>query len=153
MTIVLDPSVYMTVPGIAMRPVDDAALRIPFVLAVELDRISRLERAEPAREIDIVRDQHCVPGSQANDEALVATALVVVSEDFGDAATALNLHVAAMILEGRCQCVAGTADGCARTSVCPAAAGIRPSRKEPALLREIYGRKRNPDYYQPLDHI
>ena len=41
-----------------MRPVDDAALRIPLVLAVELDAISIAQRGNTIREIDIVRDQH-----------------------------------------------------------------------------------------------
>ena len=126
-----------------MRPVDDAAPLVPLVLAVELDGIAWLERAHAAREIDIVRDQHCLPGRQPNDEALMATAFVVVGEDFGDAATGLNLNVAAMILERCCQCVAGTADSRARTVVGPAGTGVIPSRKEPALLREIYGRERN----------
>ena len=132
-----------------MRPMDDAAPLIPLILAVELDGIARLERADAAREIDIVRDQHCLPGRQPNDEALMATAFVVVGEDFGDAATALNLNVATAILECRCQGVAGAANGSAgaipraRAGVRSAGTGVTLSRKEPALRGEIHGRERN----------
>ena len=86
-----------------MGPVDNAAPLIPLVLAIELDGIPRLERAHASREIDIVRDQYRLPRREADDEALMATAFVVVGEDFGNAATGLNLNVAAMILERRYQ--------------------------------------------------
>jgi hypothetical protein len=139
-TIVLDPSVCMTVLRIAMRPVDDAAPLIPLILAVELDRVSRLERADAPGEIDIVRDQHRVPRREAHDETLMAAAFIVVGKDFGDAAAALNLNVAAMILECRCQSAAvdtiGTRSGGADVIVML-------SRKEPALRGEVYGRERN----------
>ena len=86
-----------------MRPMDDAAPLIPLILAVELDGIARLERADAAREIDVVRDQHRLSGRQLHDEALMPAAVVVVRKDLGDAATALDLNIATVILERRRQ--------------------------------------------------
>src|SRR3954447_17063907 len=103
MTIVLDLPVDVTMLRIAMRPMDDDAPLIPLVLAVELDRIAGLQRADAPSEIDIVRDQHSLTGRHAHEETLMATAFVVVREDPGDAATGVNLKVAAVILERRCQ--------------------------------------------------
>ena len=128
-----------------MRPMDDAAPLIPLILAVELDGIARLERADAAREIDIVRDQHCLPGRQPNDEALMATAFVVVGEDFGDAATALNLNVATVILESRNQRLVRIASGSAG-----AAASVMLSRNQPALHDEICSNERDRYYNDPL---
>lgn len=56
-TIVFDPAVDMTASGIAMRPVDDAALGIPLILTVELDVIASLQRSNATRQVDIVRDE------------------------------------------------------------------------------------------------
>jgi len=50
-----------------------------------------------------VRDQHRLPRRQANDEALMTTAFIVVRKDLGDAATALDLNIATVILERRRQ--------------------------------------------------
>jgi hypothetical protein len=125
-----------------MRPVDDTATLVPLVLAVKLDRISRLERADATCEIDIVRDQHRLPGRQPNDKALMATAFVVVREHFGDAATALNLNVATVILERDCQGAVGTR-GSGAAAVGSGAVIVMLSRKKPTLRSEIYGREGN----------
>lgn len=86
-----------------MRPMDDAALRIPLVLAIELDEISIAQRSNTTREIDIVRDQHGLARIHANDESLVSAAVIIFGEDLRDVATALDLNVATVILESRHQ--------------------------------------------------
>src|SRR5262249_3048655 len=101
------------------------------------DGVSRLERADATGEIDIVRDQHRLPGRQANDEALMATAFIVVRQDFGDAASALNLNVAAMILERRRQRVGSTSG----TGDSPIIVMLR--RQQSAVRGEIHGRESN----------
>jgi hypothetical protein len=125
-----------------MRPVDDATLRIPLVLAVELDRISAAQRSDATRQIDIVRHQHSVSGWQPNDEPLMATAVVVVGEDFRDLAASVDLNVATMILDRSRQCLVSTFDDCISATAAAIPRIILP-RQESALHAEIYGRERN----------
>jgi len=126
-----------------MRPVDDAAALIPLVLAVELDGIAGLQRVDATCKVDVVRDQHSMPGRQAHDKALMAAAFVVVREHFGNAATASNLNVAAMIFERPSQCVVVSAAGGTSAGAGSADVIVMLSRKEPALRGEIHGRERN----------
>ena len=135
-----------------MRPVDDAAALIPLVLAVELDWITGLQRDDATCNIDVVRDQHGVSGRQAHDEALMAAPFVVVRENFSDAATALNLNIAPMILERPGQCVVVAAAGGTRAGAGAGGADVivMLSWKEPALRGEIHGRERNCYSNDPL---
>jgi hypothetical protein len=122
-----------------MRPVDDATLRIPLVLTVELDRIAATQRSNTTRQVDVVCHQHCMSGWQANDEPLVASAVVVIREDFRDLAATADLNVAPMILDGGRQCLVRTFDDCVTAA---ASSSIMLSRQESALRRVIYGRER-----------
>ena len=144
MTIVLDPPIYMTMSRITMCPVDDATLRIPLILAVELDQISFLHRGHTICQIDIVSHEHCLPGCQANDESLMPAAGIVIGKDSRDVATALNLSVAASILERRCQCLVGIVDD---------TAGLLRRRNEPGFsAAEICGCQ-NETYEDELLHL
>ena len=91
-----------------MRPVDDATLRSPLVLAVELDWVAGFHSCNALREVDVVCHEQRLPGCQANDESLVATAAIVVRKDSGDVTTAFDLYVTAAILERRGQHLVAT---------------------------------------------
>ena len=43
LALVLEPSRFVMTGGVAVRPVNEAALRVPDVLAVERDPIARME--------------------------------------------------------------------------------------------------------------
>jgi hypothetical protein len=61
---------------------DQPSFRVPFVLPVELDGIALTKRGDPRGEIDVVGDQNCLAPTQTDDETLVATAIVVIRENF-----------------------------------------------------------------------
>ena len=56
--IVLQPSRRMTSVRIVVGPVDETALRIPVILALERDRIASLQWRHATREIDVVSEEH-----------------------------------------------------------------------------------------------
>ena len=105
----LDPAGHVAALRIAMRPVDDAAALVPFVLAIELDRVAGLDRSNTIGQIDVVGHQHRLPGSQLNYESLVPAPFVVVGKDPADAAASLDLNVTPATLECCYQCLIGTA--------------------------------------------
>lgn len=117
-----------------MRPVDDTAPLIPLILAVELDAISSLQSSDAARQIDVVCHEYSLPGGQANDESLMPAPTIVVGQDSRDVAAALDLSVAAAILECSCQYLVGTARTRGRANVIL-------TRNEPAFDDEICGRE------------
>jgi len=96
-----------------MRPVHNAALIVPLVLALEAHGISDGQGLDTWREVDVVGDQQGLSGVEFNDEALVPAAVVVVGEDPGDGATALSDEVAAMFGESRSEDVVSSV--CCRT--------------------------------------
>ena len=79
---------------------DHPSFRVPFVLPVELDGVALTEHGDPRGKIDVVRDQNCLARSQTDDEALVATAFVVIRQNLGDQSSVLNLNIARVILKG-----------------------------------------------------
>src|SRR5688572_14051477 len=99
--LVPEPAPGMLALRIVMRPVHDAALVVPFVLAAELDEISFAQRLDARREVDIVRDQDSLAGIELEDEALMAVAEAVVAEDAGDTPAAAHRGGARAALVGR----------------------------------------------------
>ena len=77
----LQPAGLVFALRVVVGPVHDAALVVPFVDAVELDRIADRQRVDARREVDVVRDQDRLPRTRSQDEALVAAAEAVVAED------------------------------------------------------------------------
>ena len=63
-----------------MRPVYDAALSVPDVLALERDRGTGPQTFDARGDVDVVRDEHRTTGREANDETLVPLAFAVVGE-------------------------------------------------------------------------
>lgn len=86
----------MLAARVVMGPVDGAAILVPFVLAAELDHITDLERRNARCDVDVVRDEQRLAGVQAQDEALVPIAVVVVRERSIDFARADNSDAALM---------------------------------------------------------
>src|SRR5262245_50382238 len=69
-----DPAGLMLPLRIAMRPVHDAPLVVPFVDPVERDGVTDCETLDARRHIDVVRDEERLPGAERQDEALVTVA-------------------------------------------------------------------------------
>jgi len=74
-----------------------AALPVPLVLADELDRRPGPQPIDSRSEIEVVRNQHCLPRRQPNNETLVPNALGVVSQHLRDDPTATDFDAALVI--------------------------------------------------------
>src|SRR3954453_19266125 len=72
----------------------DSALGVPSVLSAVLHSVSLLQIIDARRQIDVVGNQERLPGLQAKNEALMATAIVVVGENAGNDPSPLNLSIA-----------------------------------------------------------
>jgi hypothetical protein len=140
----LDPAALVDALRVAMRPVDDAAPFVPFVLTIELDRVPGLDRCNTIGQIDVVRHQHRPARRQLHDESLVPAAFVVVGENFADPAASLDLNVTAAILE----CGSQGPFAAARTSV----SVLLLTLDEPAFdAAEVDGRE-DDGYERQLSH-
>lgn len=78
---------------------DHPSFGVPFVLPLELDHIALAKAGNSRSQIDVMGNQDCLTGIQADDKALVATAVVVIREDLAYQAFAMNLNVARMIFK------------------------------------------------------
>lgn len=79
---------------IVVRPVQHAALRIPLVFTSEFDAVAAAQTRQPWCQINIVRHQQGLAVRQAQDKALVSTALVVIAQHAHDLTLSLDLKVA-----------------------------------------------------------
>ncbi len=79
----LEPAVKMTIARTAMRPMNDAALRIPFIFAAKFNRIAQLDR-HARRKINVVRDQQCRTIGASDDETLMTNPVLIVLQNADD---------------------------------------------------------------------
>src|SRR5512139_9856 len=98
--VVPEPAGGMVPLRIVVRPVDHAAFRVPFVLAIEGDRVACAQRFDALREIDVVGDQQRPPGIQPDDEALMPAAIGVVRQHLNHRPLPGQLLVAGTVREG-----------------------------------------------------
>lgn len=77
-----------------MRPMNDAALGVPFVHTIKLHRIASLQGRDSQRDIDIVSDKQRLPGCEREYEPLVAGPFCIVRKDSGN--NALSRHLDAV---------------------------------------------------------
>jgi hypothetical protein len=75
---VFQPPRFVFPARIVVRPVNDAPVGVPFVFAVEFNRISRLQFRKSRSEIDIVRDEQRLFGAESKDEALMTSTDTVI---------------------------------------------------------------------------
>ncbi len=80
--------------GIAVRPVNDTAFLVPFVLAAEREAITFLQR-HAWSEIDVVCDQHS-RFVNAKEESLMPRSLRVIAKDGDDRSASFDFDVACM---------------------------------------------------------
>ena len=92
-----DPAGLMLPLRVVMRPVHDAALVVPFVLAIERNDIAFLQRVDARRDVDVVGNQERPTGIQLEHESLVTIAHAVVAENANDPAFAGNLDTASAL--------------------------------------------------------
>ena len=81
---VFEPPRWVLATGIVMRPVDDAALVVPFVLAAELHGVAHCQTADPRSDVDVVSHQERLTGRKTQDETLVTPAVCVIRQDSVD---------------------------------------------------------------------
>lgn len=87
----------MTAFRIMVGPVNHAAPAVPFVLAMELHAIPFLQRIDARRQVDVVRNQQGLAGTEPEQETLMPRTVVVVGQDFLDRSPAANLQIALLV--------------------------------------------------------
>jgi hypothetical protein len=85
---------------IVVSPMNDASLRVPVILPTERHLVSLSQTNYSWCDIDVVGDEQCLTGAKFQDEPLMSTALVVVSENSLDHALAFHLKLAVSLFEG-----------------------------------------------------
>ncbi len=89
----LQPAAGMAPVRIMMRPMHDAALLVPDVLAFEDDPISAFKAVDTGCEIDVVRNQHGMAMAGIEQKTLMTAALVVIRQHFHDTSLGLNRDI------------------------------------------------------------
>jgi hypothetical protein len=89
--------------------VNDAALSVPLVLAVESDDIANFEVGNSRSEVDVVRNEQCLTRWQLENETLMTIAVVIICKYAIDNALTGNLDIAPLITERAPDCGAGFA--------------------------------------------
>ena len=67
------PPASMAATWVVMCPMDYSALEIPLVIAAEGNGVSYTKGVRPWRDVDVVSNQQSLPGSQFDNEPLMAT--------------------------------------------------------------------------------
>lgn len=75
---------------VMVSPMYDATLFVPFVHTLKLDLASRGQCRNSGRYVDVVRNEHRVPGAEAHNEALVPGRLFIVGKGLFDHASLSN---------------------------------------------------------------
>jgi len=97
---VLEPAGRVASSWIMVGPVNDATLGVGFEFTIERDGIAIAQGLDSWRKVDVVGNQHGLPGSELQDKALVTIAIVVVRQDPNNRATTLNLLPGTPLLSG-----------------------------------------------------
>jgi len=99
--------------GIVVSPVDYAALFVPFVFAIKVHSVARFEGADAGGKVNIVSHEEGLTGAELKEEFLMSAAVVIICQNSGDFAGALDLEIARAILKGVGEgLIAGGADRC-----------------------------------------
>lgn len=97
LSVMPDPAARMTALRIMVRPVHHAAFRIPFIFAIKGNRVPSAQRIDALRQVNVVSHQQRPPGSQPNNETLMAAAIIVIRQHLHHRALALKLLIAATV--------------------------------------------------------
>ena len=89
----------MVTGWIVVGPVNNAALRVPFVHTIERDGISRFQRRNSRCQVNVMRDEQRLTGRKRDDEALMTTTISIVGEKLRHYAFSLNLNAASLFIE------------------------------------------------------
>lgn len=93
------PTSNMPTGRIVMRPMHDTAKVVPFIFAVELNSVANLNGTDSLCEIDVVRNEDCLPGRQAQDKTLMTAAIVVICKYARHDTLALNLTACILLIK------------------------------------------------------
>ncbi len=85
------PTIRVSAGWVVMCPVHHASLRVPLVLAIEVDSVVHSDAIDSRSEVDIMGDQQRLPGGQAQNKSLVSRTVVVVGQNPNHGAGTPNL--------------------------------------------------------------
>lgn len=85
---------------VVMRPVNNAALSVPFILTVEGDHVSDRDRLDTRREVDVVSNKNGKLRLDLENETLMTTTVVIVGENSRYDAAPGDLIIDSLLLEG-----------------------------------------------------
>lgn len=75
-----EPARLVAPVWVMVGPVNNATLRIPLVHAIEGNRVPRFQRRNSGSQIDVVRNENGLAGRKCEDEALMATSVIVIGK-------------------------------------------------------------------------
>lgn len=96
----LQPARCVAASGVSVCPVDDAALGVPFLLTRERHPVAGIQGWDARRDVDVVGDQQGLTRCPLEDEALMATAVVVVGQHASDHPVTADLNATLLGSEG-----------------------------------------------------
>src|SRR5882757_899712 len=102
---VANPAGGVTSSRIPVGPVHHATLRVPLVFTGKLDWRAGPQTFDPRRKVEVIRDEHRLPGWQADDEPLMPGALRIVFQHLGNDPVTADFDMALMIAVGRGECI------------------------------------------------
>jgi hypothetical protein len=102
---VTNPAGWVMPARIAVSPVHHTALPVPLIFAGKLDGRAGPQSIDPWGKVEVICDQHRLPGWQANDEPLMPGALRIVSQHLGDDPVSADFDAARVIAVGRGECI------------------------------------------------
>lgn len=105
LTAMFQPATGVAAFRVAVSPVNEAALRIPFVFAFKRNGIARSKRLDFGSKINVMGNQHSPSRGQSENKALMATAIVIVRQNFCDNTLSLNNDIASAMLNRLDQCL------------------------------------------------
>jgi hypothetical protein len=90
---------------VAMGPVDDTALFVPFVFTVKRHRVALAQTLDARGDVDIVGHQHGLARSQRQNESLMTPTTCIVGENTPDNTFPAYLPIALPIRVSPCNLV------------------------------------------------
>ncbi len=90
----------MSPGGVVVRPMNDAALRIPVVFPSKIHFVSHVWARYSWCQVNVVGNEQGLPRAEFQDKTLMPASLVVVSKNLLDHAPAFDLKPASLTLEG-----------------------------------------------------
>jgi hypothetical protein len=90
----------MSLAGVVVCPMNDAAFRVPVILPSERHLVSLSQAGYSRRDINVVGDEQGLTRAKFQNETLMPASVIVVRKNSLDHALAFDLKVAGVLFEG-----------------------------------------------------